>query len=151
MWGSHLNTWKIHRKRPEVDIPSRNNVNAGSGESSPLSERDLCRKDSPSSRMCYSTDCKTLSKSELLSPRWFVHRKHKPRKSESNTAWFRFPETTYTFNSNFSLLQCSLQFCSYTHLWSFLFSTYAVSTLRARGESDQQGTRSEFSVKNPPS
>lgn len=107
-WGSHLNIWKICRKRPKVDIPGWNNVTVGSGESSPLMERDLCRKDSPSSRMCYSKDCKTLSKSELLSPQWFVHRKYKPRKSESNTAWFRFPETTYTFNSNFSLLQCSL-------------------------------------------
>lgn len=108
MWGSHLNIWKICRKRPKVDIPGWNNVTVGSGESSPLMERDLCWKDSPSSRMCYSKDCKTLSKSELLSPQWFVHRKYKPRKSESNTAWFRFPKTTYTFNSNFSLLQCSL-------------------------------------------
>lgn len=31
-------------------------------------------------------DCKPLSKSEPLSPHWLVHRKHQPRKSESNTA-----------------------------------------------------------------
>lgn len=101
-WGSHLNIRKICRKRPKVDIPGRNNVKVGSGESFLLTEHNLCRRDSPSSRMCCSKDCKTLSKSELLSPGWFVHRKYKPRKSESNTAWFRFPKTTYSFNSNFS-------------------------------------------------
>lgn len=108
MWDSHLDLWKNCRKRPKVDIPSRNNVSVGSGESSLLAQADLCQKDSPSSRMCYSKGCKTLSKSELLSPQWFVHRKYKPRKSESNTAWFRFPKTTYTFDSNFSLLQSFL-------------------------------------------
>lgn len=40
-----------------------------------------------------------------------------------------------------------LELCSFIHLWSFVSSTYAVSALRARRESDQHETRRELGVK----